>query len=171
MLNSICGDFMNENIRLINKKEVRCIFKKQWYYKLDDVIKYFDIKNYKITNGNLILDYYMPFKIEVKKININYVRHLFLDNKNFIKLMIISNNKNTTVYKEYLYKIMTERINEIINPELAIDKVKTIYYKKGLEVKYYFYKSEYVKNDFLINNKIKNNNELFYEDLEIKLLD
>ena len=161
---------MNENIRLINVEEVRCIFKNKWYYNLEDLVKYFKITDFKTAANNFILNDYMPIEIETKKICINYVKYLFLDNENFIKLIIIINNKRTKIYKEYLYKIMIERISEIKNPELAIDRTKTIYYKKGLEVKYYFYKSEYVKKDFLIDNTIKTNEELFYEDLNIKIL-
>ncbi len=162
---------MNDKIRIINKKEVKSLFKNNWYYNFNDIMNYFDINDYKVSGNMLILNTYMPYNIYLKKICINYIRYYFFDNENLIKLIILINNDKTSIYKKYIYKLIIERTSEIINPELAIDRVKTIYYKKGIEVKYFIQKNEYLKNEYLINNKILSNNELFKEDINIIILD
>jgi len=127
---------------LFEEKEVRRVwFKEEWYFSVVDVVRI-------LTDSARPDGYWVAMKARVKSddgIQLSTIcRQLKLrsrDNKKYSTdcantegiLRIIQSipSPKAEPFKLWLAKVGYERIQEIDNPELAMDRMKTIYEKKG----------------------------------------
>lgn len=133
---------MNNKLALFEEKQIRKTWKNdKWYFSVIDVI-------YALTDSNKPRDYWYRLKqraSEEEKIELSTVcRQLKLessDGKKYLTdcsdtegiLRIIQSipSPKAEPFKRWLAKVGSERIEEINNPELAMDRMKQIYEKKG----------------------------------------
>lgn len=132
---------MNHKLSLFEDTNIRKIYKNNnWYYSLIDIIIYYTDE----TNPNQYLnkiknkDKYLKDNWSALTINLNMrtkdnkIRKTICAN-NVGTLRIIENIVSPQVddYKLWLARLGAERIEEINNPEILMDKMKTIYKLKG----------------------------------------
>jgi hypothetical protein len=133
---------MDNKLALFEEKEIRKIWKdEKWYFSIIDVI-------FVLTNSLNPRDYWYKLKMRVNeeaKIELSTIcRQLKLranDGKNRLTdcadtegiLRIIQSipSPKAEPFKLWLAKVGSERIEEINNPELAMDRMKALYEKKG----------------------------------------
>lgn len=131
-------------ISLFNGKEIRRIFlENEWWFSVIDVIAF-------LTDSQKPRDYWHKMKIREKSTSATELsticRQLKLqssDGKKYATdcantegmLRIIQSipSPKAEPFKIWLAKIGKERIDEIENPELGIDRVKSLYEKKGYD--------------------------------------
>lgn len=119
-------------------------------YRLEEILKYFSknivhidplIQNIKRTHPSLHIKTIKDFSSSK---NIRY-----LNTGDSLKFIMYLETKEAMIYKDWIVKCALERFNEIINPNIIYDRLKTILYKKGIKSNYTFIKNELSK----INNK------------------
>ena len=133
---------MNYKLALFEEKEIRRTWEEgKWYFSVVDVV-------FALTDSKDPRDYWYRLKQRVsdeEKIQLSTIcRQLKLessDGKKYITdcadtegiLRIIQSipSKKAEPFKRWLAKVGSERIEEIQNPELAMDRMKEIYEKKG----------------------------------------
>ncbi|MEG1015854.1 MAG: hypothetical protein RR228_03985 [Bacilli bacterium] len=154
---------MTNDPKLLNSPSVEVIFDKQWYYNLTDTVKYL-FKKDTISILNEILN---NKEIEIHKMrrrnDENYITIDYLDTYNLIKVLLIYNSPKIKDIKLWFASIILERINEIVYPEIALDRLKTINAKKGNQYKYIFQKKENP-----IDIEVLTNQEILDEEISIK---
>ena len=133
---------MYNKLALFEEKEIRKTWKdNKWYFSVIDVV-------YALTDSVKPRDYWYKLKQRVsedEKIELSTIcRRLKLianDGKNRLTdcadtegiLRIIQSipSPKAEPFKRWLARVGSERIEEINNPELAVDRMKEIYEKKG----------------------------------------
>jgi len=132
---------MNQKIALFEDKEIRKIYKNNnWYYSIHDILKY-------LTNTSNPNEYIKKLRQKDKELDNIWdnicidINMLSKDNK--IRKVLSSNtlgilriiesisSKDTEPIKIWLAKLGVDRIEEISNPELAMDRMKNLYELKG----------------------------------------
>jgi hypothetical protein len=132
----------NNRLALFEEKEIRKVWmNNRWYFSIIDVI-------FVLTDSINPRDYWYKLKIRVdeeEKIELSTIcRQLKLkatDGKNRLTdcadtegiLRIIQSipSPKAEPFKRWLAQVGSERIEEINNPELAMDRMKALYEKKG----------------------------------------
>jgi len=93
---------------------------KRAHFKLQDV------KNCLIDDIDKII-----YKLNCFGINTNIIEKEYIDIYSLILLIAFSNDFRTYKYKLFLCSSTVEKLSEIINPDLCIDRCKSLKYKKG----------------------------------------
>lgn len=132
---------MNHELSLFEDTNIRKIYKNnKWYYSLNDVITHYTNTNNPTEYLNKLKskDKYLKDNWQLLTINLNMktkddkIRKILCTN-NLGILRIIQNiiSSELDEYKLWLARLGEERIKEINNPELLMDKMKEIYKLKG----------------------------------------
>jgi DNA-damage-inducible protein D len=132
----------NNKIVLFQEKQIRSVWHKEdWWFSITDVIEV-------LTGTNRARKYWSDLK---KKLttegyaelseNIGQLKMLSADGKNYktdaantktmLRLIMSIPSPKAEPFKLWLAEVGSDRIKEIENPELAVDRVKEIYKAKG----------------------------------------
>ncbi len=115
---------MNDDyLSMINYKK----YNNRYYFNLND------IKNYLIDDLSIILAKMDYFNIDTTIFNREYIDLYYL-----LLLITYSNDFRTFKYKFFLIGSSIEKIAEINNPNLCIDRCNSLKYKKGYYNQYKF---------------------------------
>ena len=131
---------MNNKLALFEEKEIRRTWEEgKWYFSVVDVVFALtdskDPKQYinKLRKRDEILNkgwvqIVHPLKLDTNggKQSINCA-----DTEGILRIIQSIPSKKAEPFKRWLAKVGSERIEEIQNPELAMDRMKEIYEKKG----------------------------------------
>lgn len=124
------------------------------------------VKKYTINNrthfklseikNNLIDDIdTIKYKLNCFGINTNILEKEYVDIYSLILLIVFSCDFRAYKYKFFMCSSTIEKLSEIINPDLCIDRCRSIKYKKGYKDKYNY-----------TNNKISSGDKnLSFEDI------
>ena len=133
---------MNNKLALFEEKEIRRTWEEgKWYFSVVDVV-------FALTDSKDPRDYWYRLKQRVseeEKIELSTIcRRLKLvaadgkyrltdcaDTEGILRIIQSIPSKKAEPFKRWLAKVGSERIEEIQNPELAMDRMKEIYEKKG----------------------------------------
>lgn len=133
---------MDNRLALFEEKEIRKTWKdKKWYFSVVDVV-------YALTDSVNPRDYWYKLKKranEEEQIELSTIcRQLKLestdgkkyntdcaDTEGILRIIQSIPSPKAEPFKRWLAKVGSERIEEINNPELAMDRMKQIYEKKG----------------------------------------
>lgn len=133
---------MDNKLALFEEKEIRKTWKdKKWYFSVVDVV-------YALTDSVNPRDYWYKLKKranEEEQIELSTIcRQLKLestdgkkyntdcaDTEGILRIIQSIPSPKAEPFKRWLAKVGSERIEEISNPELAMDRMKQIYEKKG----------------------------------------
>ncbi len=132
---------MNNKLALFEEKEIRKTWKEnKWYFSIVDVvyaltdsndpkqyIKKLKSREYELRNnwGTICTLLEMPTKDgKIRKIQMS-------DTKGILRIIQSIPSHKAEPFKRWLARVGSERIEEINNPELAMDRMKQIYEKKG----------------------------------------
>ena len=131
---------MNNKLALFEEKEIRRTYQEgKWYFSVVDVVFALtdskDPKQYinKLRKRDEILNkgwvqIVHPLKLDTNggKQSINCA-----DTEGILRIIQSIPSKKAEPFKRWLAKVGSERIEEIQNPELAMDRMKELYEKKG----------------------------------------
>ena len=133
---------MDNKLALFEEKEIRKTWENdKWYFSVIDVI-------YVLTNSNKPRDYWYRLKQRAsveEQVELSTIcRQLKLessdgkkyntdcaDTEGILRIIQSIPSSKAEPFKRWLAKVGSERIEEINNPELAMDRMKQIYEKKG----------------------------------------
>lgn len=132
---------MNNKLALFEEKEIRKTWQnEQWYFSIVDVI-------YALTDSLDPKQYLKKLKSRDIQIQNNWgtictllemvafdgkVRKIQMaDTEGILRIIQSLPSPKAEPFKRWLAKVGSERIEEINNPELAMDRMKQIYEKKG----------------------------------------
>lgn len=101
---------------------IKYIINKKIYFKLSE------IKNNLIDDIDTI-----AYKLNCFGINSNIFDNEYIDTYTLILLIAFSSDFRTYKYKLYMGSSTIEKLSEIINPDLCIDRYRSIKYKKGCD--------------------------------------
>lgn len=135
---------MNENkIALFEKQEIRRRwYNEEWYFSVEDVVQ-------ALTDSIDVKQYIKKLKARDMELNSNWgtictlvemkakdgkIRKIrTADTKGILRIIQSIPSAKAEPFKLWLAQVGSERLDEIINPELAINRAKEIYIKKGYE--------------------------------------
>ncbi len=134
---------MDNKLALFEEKEIRKIWKENnWYFSVVDVIfaltdsknarRYWSDLKTKLKNEGYDIELYeiiVQLKLESsdgKKYNTDCA-----DTEGILRIIQSIPSPKAEPFKRWLAKVGSERIEEINNPELAMDRMKQIYERKG----------------------------------------
>lgn len=133
---------MANDLALFEQKEIRKIWKDgKWYFSIVDII-------YALTDSNKPRDYWYYLKQRVnaeERFELSTICRQFkmkssngkmyntdcADTEGILRIIQSIPSPKAEPFKRWLAKVGSERIEEINNPELAMDRMKKIYEKKG----------------------------------------
>lgn len=131
---------MNEKVALFEEKEIRKKWEDgEWYFCIEDVVL-------ALTDSKDPKQYIKKMRKRDSFLSegwVQIVHHLKIETNGGIQKVNCANTKGilriiqsipsikAEPFKIWLAKVGSERIEEINNPELAMDRMKTIYEKKG----------------------------------------
>lgn len=132
----------NEKLALFEGKQVRKLFyKNDWWFSVIDVISI-------LSDSNIPKRYWSDLKIKLSKEGFSQVYENIVqlkliafdgrkrlsdcaDTKTLLRIIQTIPSPKAEPFKQWLALVGHERIQEIENPELAMDRMKAIYEKKG----------------------------------------
>ena len=135
---------MNENkIALFEKQEIRRRwYNEEWYFSVEDVVQ-------ALTDSIDVKQYIKKLKARDMELNSNWgtictlvemkakdgkIRKIrTADTKGILRIIQSIPSAKAEPFKLWLAQVGSERLDEIINPELAINRAKETYIKKGYE--------------------------------------
>ena len=135
---------MNENkIALFEKQEIRRRwYNEEWYFSVEDVVQ-------ALTDSIDVKQYIKKLKARDMELNSNWgtictlvemkakdgkIRKIrTADTKGILIIIQSIPSAKAEPFKLWLAQVGSERLDEIINPELAINRAKETYIKKGYE--------------------------------------
>ena len=132
---------MNDKLSLFEGKEIRKVYKNnKWYYSIIDVISV-------LTNSSNPSEYLKKIKQRDKYLETNWsllcininmqtkdgkIRKVIAsDTTGVLRIIEAISSSEAEKIKMWLARLGNERIDEINNPELAMDRMKKIYELKG----------------------------------------
>lgn len=132
---------MNNKLALFEESKIRKVYKNnKWYYSIIDVIKLLTDS----SNPNQYLKNIKSKDLELGKnwnnlcINLNMQtkdgkirKTMTSDTVGIIRIIESIQTEKSEKFKMWLARIANERLEEINNPELAMDRMKQIYKQKG----------------------------------------
>ena len=140
---------------LFEGKEIRSIWnseKEEYYFSVVDVISaltdatiskryWSDLKRDLINEGSQLYEEIVQLKMKSKKDGKNYLTDV-LDTKGILRLIESIPSPKAEPFKMWLASLGNERINEVFDPELAINRAVNYYRNKG-------YTDEWIKKRLL----------------------
>jgi hypothetical protein len=138
------GISMNKNkIALFEKQEIRRRwYNEEWYFSVEDVVQ-------ALTDSIDVKQYIKKLKARDMELNSNWgtictlvemkakdgkIRKIrTADTKGILRIIQSIPSAKAEPFKLWLAQVGSERLDEIINPELAINRAKETYIKKGYE--------------------------------------
>ena len=135
---------MNENkIALFEKQEIRRRwYNEEWYFSVEDVVQ-------ALTDSIDVKQYIKKLKARDMELNSNWgtictlvemkakygkiIKIRTADTKGILRIIQSIPSAKAEPFKLWLAQVGSERLDEIINPELAINRAKETYIKKGYE--------------------------------------
>lgn len=134
---------MNNTLALFEEKEIRKIWKyEKWYFSIIDIV-------YALTDSLNPRRYWSDLKIKLKKEGYDIELYEIIvqlklesrdgkkystdcsDTEGILRIIQSIPSPKAEPFKRWLAKVGSERIEEINNPELAMDRMKQTYEKKG----------------------------------------
>lgn len=134
---------MDNKLALFEEKEIRKIWKdEKWYFSIIDVI-------FVLTDSNIPRRYWSDLKRKLKLEGYNIELYEIIvqlklksndgksyntdcaDTEGILRIIQSIPSPKAEPFKLWLAKVGSERIEEINNPELAMDRMKALYEKKG----------------------------------------
>ena len=182
---------MNTKLALFEEKEIRKIYKNNnWYYNVNDVITFLTDS----SNPNEYLRKLKQKDIELQKkwnnlsININMRskddkirKYSACNNEGILRLIESIHSPESEKIKMWLARLGNERLDEINEPELAMDRMKKIYMLKGYSSSWIEQREREITTRHSLNEEwlkrgLKNNkdyqiliNEIYKIDFGIKI--
>ena len=132
---------MNNKLALYEESKIRKVYKNnKWYYSIIDVISLLTDS----SNPNQYLKNIKSKDLELEKnwnnlcINLNMQtkdgkirKTMTSDTTGILRIIESIQTEKTEKFKMWLARLGSERLEEISNPELAMDRMKQIYEQKG----------------------------------------
>ena len=132
---------MNNKLALFEEKEIRKIWKdNKWYFSVEDIV-------FALTNSSNTKDYIKKMRKRDEMLNDNWgtncpliemiakdgkIRKIMAaDTEGILRIIQSIPSSKAEPFKLWLAKIGSERIEEINDPELAMDRMRKTYEKKG----------------------------------------
>jgi len=132
---------MNNKLSLFEDTEIRKIYKNnKWYYSINDVITHYINSSNPTEYLNKLKnkDQYLKDNWSLLTVNLNMKtkddkirKTVCTDNVGILRIIQNLISPKLDEYKLWLARLGEERIKEINNPELLMDKMKEIYKLKG----------------------------------------
>ena len=131
---------MNNRLALFEEKEIRKIWKdSKWYFSIEDIVLILtdsrDPKQYinKLRKRDEILSEGWVQIVHTLKMDTNGGKQKIncSDTEGVLRIIQSIPSPKAEPFKRWLAKVGSERIEEINNPELAMDRMKELYEKKG----------------------------------------
>ena len=131
---------MNNKLALFEEKEIRRTYQEgKWYFSVVDVVFALtnskDPKQYinKLRKRDETLNKGWVQIVHPLKLDTNGGKQLIncADTEGILRIIQSIPSKKAEPFKRWLAKVGSERIEEIQNPELAMDRMKELYEKKG----------------------------------------
>lgn len=131
---------MNDKLALFEEKQIRKTWKdNRWYFSIEDVVL-------ALTDSSDPKQYIQKLKKRDEYLNQGWVQIVHTlkmdtrggkqrmncaDTEGILRIIQSIPSPKAEPFKRWLAKVGSERIDEINNPELAMDRMKLIYEKKG----------------------------------------
>lgn len=131
---------MSNNLALFEEKEIRKTWENnKWYFSVEDVVYVLtdskDPKQYinKLRKRDVFLSQGWVQIVHTLKMDTNGGKQKIncADTEGILRIIQSIPSPKAEPFKRWLAKVGSERIDEINNPELAMDRMKQIYEKKG----------------------------------------
>ncbi len=133
---------IENKIILFQEKQVRRIWhEEQWYFSIVDVIevltgsprarKYWSALKTKLTNEGFTELSQNVGQLKMLSADGKYYKTDAANTRTILRLIISIPSPNAEPFKQWLAQVGQERIDEIENPELGIERVREIYKAKG----------------------------------------
>ena len=134
---------MNNKLALFEEKEIRRTWEKgKWYFSVVDVVFAFtdsknprrywsDLKIKLRDEGYDIQSYEKIVQLKLESTDGKKYKTDCADTEGILRIIQSIPSKKAEPFKRWLAKVGSERIEEIQNPELAMDRMKELYEKKG----------------------------------------
>ena len=134
---------MNNKLALFEEKEIRRTWEEgKWYFSVVDVVfaltdsknprRYWSDLKIKLSDEGYDIQLY-DFIVQLKLESTDGKKYKTdcADTEGILRIIQSIPSKKAEPFKRWLAKVGSERIEEIQNPELAMDRMKEIYEKKG----------------------------------------
>ncbi len=134
---------MNNKLALFEEKEIRRTWEKgKWYFSVVDVVfaltdsknprRYWSDLKIKLSDEGYDIQLY-DFIVQLKLESTDGKKYKTdcADTEGILRIIQSIPSKKAEPFKRWLAKVGSERIEEIQNPELAMDRMKELYEKKG----------------------------------------
>ena len=132
---------MNNNLALFEEKQIRKTWNdSKWYFSIEDVV-------YALTDSKDTRQYIKKLKSRDIELKNNWGtictllemiakdgkkrKILMSDTEQILRIIQSIPSPKAEPFKRWLAKVGSERIQEINNPELAMDRMKEIYERRG----------------------------------------
>ena len=134
---------MNNKLALFEEKEIRRTYQEgKWYFSVVDVVfaltgsknprRYWSDLKIKLSDEGYDIQLY-DFIVQLKLESTDGKKYKTdcADTEGILRIIQSIPSKKAEPFKRWLAKVGSERIEEIQNPELAMDRMKELYEKKG----------------------------------------
>ena len=134
---------MNNNLALYEEKEIRRNYQEgKWYFSVVDVVfaltgsknprRYWSDLKIKLSDEGYDIQLY-DFIVQLKLESTDGKKYKTdcADTEGILRIIQSIPSPKAEPFKRWLAKVGSERIEEIQNPELAMDRMKELYEKKG----------------------------------------
>ena len=134
---------MNNKLALFEEKDIRRTWEKgKWYFSVVDVVfaltdsknprRYWSDLKIKLSDEGYDIQLY-DFIVQLKLESTDGKKYKTdcADTEGILRIIQSIPSKKAEPFKRWLAKVGSERIEEIQNPELAMDRMKELYEKKG----------------------------------------
>lgn len=134
---------MNNNLALFEEKEIRRTYREgKWYFSVVDVVfaltgsknprRYWSDLKIKLSDEGYDIQLY-DFIVQLKLESTDGKKYKTdcADTEGILRIIQSIPSPKAEPFKRWLAKVGSERIEEIQNPELAMDRMKELYEKKG----------------------------------------
>lgn len=134
---------MNNNLALFEEKEIRRTYQEgKWYFSIVDVVfaltgsknprRYWSDLKIKLSDEGYDIQLY-EFIVQLKLESTDGKKYKTdcADTEGILRIIQSIPSPKADPFKRWLAKVGSERIEEIQNPELAMDRMKELYEKKG----------------------------------------
>lgn len=157
---------MQKKVALFEEQDIRKIYKNnEWYYSISDIISFFTnstnpseyIKKLKVQDIKLAKiwdDICIQINMQTKDGKIRKV--LSSNTQGILRIIQSIKSEKTEPIKRWLAKIGSERIEEISNPEILMNRMKRIYECKGYSPSWIEQRERMITTRHSLNEEWKN---------------